>query len=121
MPRDVRFSMIYVRIASLTDVFYPIAEGTKLTHTGHTGRHHSELIQLVQQRLGFLQIGGVGLLGKPVVGGGEEVGANLDQRCRLLDTTSYFTFQLAEAAVPRELFREILRLIDGLRPAPLPP
>ena len=33
----------------------------------------------------------------------------------------YITFQLAEVAVPRNLFREILRLIDGLRPAPLPP
>jgi hypothetical protein len=33
----------------------------------------------------------------------------------------YITFQLAEVAVPRELFRDILRLIDGLRPAPLPP
>jgi hypothetical protein len=25
------------------------------------------------------------------------------------------TFQMAEVAVPRDLFREILRLIDGLR------
>ncbi len=33
----------------------------------------------------------------------------------------YVTFQLAEVAVPRGLFREILRFIDGLRPAPLPP
>ncbi len=33
----------------------------------------------------------------------------------------YITFQLAEVAVPRNLFREILRLIDGLRPASLPP
>jgi hypothetical protein len=33
----------------------------------------------------------------------------------------YITFQMAEVAVPRELFRKILRLIDGLRPAPLPP
>ena len=33
----------------------------------------------------------------------------------------YVTFQLAEVAVPRDLFRRILRLIDGLRPAPLPP
>ena len=33
----------------------------------------------------------------------------------------YVTFQLAEVAVPRALFAEILRLIDGLRPAPLPP
>jgi len=33
----------------------------------------------------------------------------------------YVTFQLAEVAVPRELFWKILRLIDGLRPAPLPP
>ena len=33
----------------------------------------------------------------------------------------YVTFQLAEVAVPRELFRKILSLIDGLRPTPLPP
>ena len=31
----------------------------------------------------------------------------------------YVTFQLAAVAVPRALFAEILRLIDGLRPAPL--
>ena len=33
----------------------------------------------------------------------------------------YVTFQLAEVAVPSELFQNILCLIDGLRPAPLPP
>ncbi len=33
----------------------------------------------------------------------------------------YVTFQLAEVAVLKELFRKILRLTDGLRPAPLPP
>ncbi len=33
----------------------------------------------------------------------------------------YLTFQLAEVAIPRRLFAAILRLIDGLRPAPLPP
>ncbi len=33
----------------------------------------------------------------------------------------YITFQLAEVAICRELFAEILRLIDRLRPAPLPP
>ncbi len=33
----------------------------------------------------------------------------------------YITFQLAEVASPRSLFANILRLIDGLRPAPLPP
>ncbi len=33
----------------------------------------------------------------------------------------YFTFQLAEVAIPRSLFANILRLIDGLRSAPLPP
>jgi len=32
----------------------------------------------------------------------------------------YVTFQLAEVAVPRRLFAEILRLIDGLRPKPAP-
>ncbi len=32
----------------------------------------------------------------------------------------YVTFQLAEVAVPRELFRKILSLIDGLRRRPAP-
>lgn len=32
----------------------------------------------------------------------------------------YVTFQLAEVAVPRDLFRNILRLIDDLRPSPTP-
>ena len=32
----------------------------------------------------------------------------------------YVTFQLAEVAVPRELFRKILRLIDDLRRRPVP-
>ncbi len=32
----------------------------------------------------------------------------------------YATFQMAEVAVPRDLFREILRLIDDLRPSPTP-
>ncbi len=30
----------------------------------------------------------------------------------------YVAFQLAEVAVPRDLFQEILRLIDGLRRSP---
>ncbi len=33
----------------------------------------------------------------------------------------YVTFQLAEVAISRALFAEILRLIDRLRPAALPP
>ncbi len=33
----------------------------------------------------------------------------------------HVTFQLAEVAVPWELFQKIIRLIDGLRLAPLPP
>ena len=32
----------------------------------------------------------------------------------------YVTFQLAEVAVQRELFRKILSLIDDLRPRPAP-
>ena len=32
----------------------------------------------------------------------------------------YVTFQLAEVAVPMELFRKILSLIDDLRPRPAP-
>ncbi len=30
----------------------------------------------------------------------------------------YVMFQMVEVAVPKNLFREILRLIDGLRPRP---
>ena len=33
----------------------------------------------------------------------------------------YFTFQMAEVAIPRHLFAAILRLIDDLRPSALPP
>ncbi len=33
----------------------------------------------------------------------------------------YVTFQLAEVAIAKSLLAEILRLIDRLRPAPLPP
>jgi len=32
----------------------------------------------------------------------------------------YAIFQMAEVAVPRELFGQVLRLIDGLRPRPAP-
>ncbi len=32
----------------------------------------------------------------------------------------YVTSQMAEVAMPRNLFREILRLIDDLRPRPAP-
>ena len=32
----------------------------------------------------------------------------------------YITFQLAEVAIPRELFADILRRIDRLRPKPVP-
>ncbi len=32
----------------------------------------------------------------------------------------YVTFQMAEAAIPRDLFADILRRIDRLRPTPLP-
>ncbi len=33
----------------------------------------------------------------------------------------YVTFHLAEVAIPKALLAEILHLIEGLRPAPLPP
>ncbi len=32
----------------------------------------------------------------------------------------YVTFQLAEVAAPRDLFRKILRLVDYMRPRPAP-
>ncbi len=40
---------------------------------------------------------------------------------KVVSQAGYVTFQLAEVAIPRSLFANILRLIDGLRPAPLPP
>ncbi len=32
----------------------------------------------------------------------------------------YITFQMAEVAIPRDLFADILRRIDRLRPKPVP-
>ncbi len=40
---------------------------------------------------------------------------------KLVRQSRYITFHMAEVAIPRTLFAEILRPIDGLRPAPLPP
>ncbi len=37
---------------------------------------------------------------------------------KVAEHSSYVTFQPAKVAVPRDLFREILRLIDTLRPIP---
>ena len=37
---------------------------------------------------------------------------------KVVKHSSYVTFQPAEVAVSRDLFREILRLIDTLRPKP---
>ncbi len=40
---------------------------------------------------------------------------------RVVRDGRWVEFQLVEIAIPRALFAEILRLIDGLQPAPLPP
>ena len=39
---------------------------------------------------------------------------------RVVRHARYAVFRMAEVAVPREQFEEILRLIDGLRPRPAP-
>jgi hypothetical protein len=39
---------------------------------------------------------------------------------KIVTHARYVTFQMAEVAIPRHLFAEILRLIDGLRPRPAP-
>ena len=44
-----------------------------------------------------------------------KIGANVVRYGR------YVTLQLAEVAIPRDLFAEILRRIDRLRPASVPP
>jgi hypothetical protein len=38
----------------------------------------------------------------------------------ILTHARYVIFQMAEVAVPSDLFQEILRLIDGLRPRQVP-
>jgi hypothetical protein len=43
-----------------------------------------------------------------------KIGAKLVRHCR------YVIFQMAEVAVPRELFQKILRLIEKIRPQPPP-
>ena len=40
---------------------------------------------------------------------------------KVVSHNRYVTFQLAEIAVPRNLFREILRRIEELRPPPAIP
>jgi hypothetical protein len=40
---------------------------------------------------------------------------------KVVSNGRYVTFQLAEVAVPRNLFRKILRRIDELRRSPIPP
>ncbi len=39
---------------------------------------------------------------------------------KIVTHARYVTFQIAEVAVPNQLFAEILRLIDALRPQPAP-
>ena len=43
-----------------------------------------------------------------------EIGAKVVRHAR------YAVFQMAEVAVPKEMFAQILRLIDGLRRRPAP-
>ena len=45
---------------------------------------------------------------------------NDERGAKVVSHGRYVTFQMAEVAVPRKLFGEILRLIDGLRPRPAP-
>ncbi len=42
-------------------------------------------------------------------------------RAKVVRHGNYIIIQLAEVAIPKSLFAEILRLIDRLRPAPLGP
>ena len=45
---------------------------------------------------------------------------NSSRPAKVVSHGGYATFQMAEVAVPRKLFGEILRLIDGLRQRPAP-
>jgi hypothetical protein len=51
----------------------------------------------------------------------EQLAREADQdRAKVVSHGRYVTFQLAEVAVPRQMFADILWLIAGLRAAPAP-
>jgi hypothetical protein len=43
-----------------------------------------------------------------------------DRLVKIVRHGRYVTFQMAEVAIPRDLFADILRRIDWLRPKPVP-
>jgi hypothetical protein len=43
-----------------------------------------------------------------------------DRLIKIVHHGRYVTFQMAEVAIPRDLFADILRRIDRLRPKPAP-
>jgi hypothetical protein len=43
-----------------------------------------------------------------------------DRLIKIVRHGRYVTFQMAEVAIPRDLFADILRRIDWLRPKPAP-
>jgi hypothetical protein len=43
-----------------------------------------------------------------------------DRLIKIVRHERYVTFQMAEVAIPRDLFADILRRIDWLRPKPAP-
>jgi hypothetical protein len=57
--------------------------------------------------------GGRALVADQLTGELVKIGANVVRHGR------YITFQLAEVAIPRDLFADILRRIDRLRPNPV--
>ena len=73
-----------------------------------------------------LRLGARRLLGQAVeaeVAGFVEAYAHLTDsagRRRIVRHGRYVTFQMAEVAIPRDLFADILRRIDRLRPNPSP-
>jgi hypothetical protein len=57
---------------------------------------------------------------RPNIGGSRRRGKVVKIRARIDRDGRYVMFHLAEVAVPRALFAEILRRIDRLRPTPPP-
>ena len=50
----------------------------------------------------------------------EPEGETDQDRCEVVSHGRYVAFQMAEVAIPRQMFQEILRLIAELRPQPPP-
>ena len=90
-------------------------------HTGRNRRH--ALVGMLRQSVfgrlaGYEDVNDADRLGRDPATSLREKRVKIG--AKIVTHARYVTFQMAEVAVPNQLFQEILRLIDGLRPRPAP-